>query len=72
MTVAAKRTPWSDELPSITQKVISTTTQENTEKRATKTRTPKSRRTSRGKRKRESKNADARVAGRNSRERINN
>ncbi|KAJ0457722.1 putative 1,4-beta-D-xylan synthase [Helianthus annuus] len=72
MTVAAKRTPWPDELPSITQKVISTTTQENTEKRATKTRTPKSRRTSRGKRKRESKNADARVTARNSRERINN
>ena len=69
MTVPAKRTPWPDvtpELPSNTVKVISSATQENTEKRATKTRTPKSRRSSRGKRKRESRNADARVAARNS------
>ncbi|KAJ0754101.1 putative 1,4-beta-D-xylan synthase [Helianthus annuus] len=74
MTVPAKRTPWPDvppELPSSTQKVISSTTQEITEKRATKTRTPKSRRSSRGKRKHESRNADARVTARNSGERIN-
>ncbi|KAI7729083.1 hypothetical protein M8C21_018407 [Ambrosia artemisiifolia] len=73
MTVAAKRTPWPDELPFNTPKVITTTTtRENTEKRTTKTRTPKSRRSSRGKRKHESKNADARAASRNSGERINN
>ncbi|KAM0032267.1 putative 1,4-beta-D-xylan synthase [Helianthus debilis subsp. tardiflorus] len=74
MTVPAKRTPWPDvppELPSNTQKVISSTTQEITEKRATKTRTPKSRRSSRGKRKHESRNADARVTARNSGEKIN-
>ncbi|KAK1433100.1 hypothetical protein QVD17_10006 [Tagetes erecta] len=74
MTVPAKRTPWGDappELPSNTQKVVSSTTQENTEKRATKTRTPKSRRSSRGKRKHESRNTDARVSARNSGERIN-
>ncbi|GJX94241.1 probable beta-1,4-xylosyltransferase IRX14 [Tanacetum coccineum] len=71
MTVPAKRTPWPDvtpELPSNTVKVITSATQENTEKRPTKTRTPKSRRSSRGKRKHESRNADARVAARNSRE----
>ncbi|KAL9999113.1 putative 1,4-beta-D-xylan synthase [Helianthus debilis subsp. tardiflorus] len=74
MTVPAKRTPWPDvppELPSNTQKVISSTTQEITEKRATKTRTPKSRRSSRGKRKHESRNADARVTARNSGEKVN-
>ncbi|KAD4888198.1 hypothetical protein R6Q59_034717 [Mikania micrantha] len=74
VTVPAKRTPWPDvppELPSNTQKVISSTTQEMTEKRATKTRTPKSRRSSRGKRKRESKNADTHVSARNSGEGIN-
>ncbi|KAK9067034.1 hypothetical protein SSX86_014358 [Deinandra increscens subsp. villosa] len=73
MTVPAKRTPWPDappELPSDTQKVSGSTTQENTEKRATKTRTPKSRRSSRGKRKHESRNADARVSARHSGERI--
>ncbi|KAI3760944.1 hypothetical protein L1987_51348 [Smallanthus sonchifolius] len=73
MTVAAKQTPWTDappELPSNTQKVISTT-QDNTEKRATKTRTPKSRRSSRGKRKHDSKNADAGASARTSGERIN-
>lgn len=79
VTVPAKRTPWPDnppELPSNTVKVIGSTTQENTEKRATKTRTPKSRRSSRGKRKREPKNTDARASTRNSgdreRERVNN
>ncbi|KAI7730927.1 hypothetical protein M8C21_032484 [Ambrosia artemisiifolia] len=74
MTVPAKRTPWPDvppELPSNTQKVIGSTTQENTEKRVTKTRTPKSRRSSRSKRKHESRNADARVSARTSGERIN-
>ncbi|KAL4582236.1 hypothetical protein LXL04_006780 [Taraxacum kok-saghyz] len=67
MTVPAKRTPWPDEILLDTEKVVNT--QENTEKRATKTRTPKSKRSSRGKRKHESRNADAR---RNSGERIDN
>ncbi|XP_076927482.1 beta-1,4-xylosyltransferase IRX14-like [Bidens hawaiensis] len=72
MTVPAKRTPWPDvppELPSNTQKVV-TTTQETTEKRATKTRTPRSRRSSRSKRKHELRTADAHVSARNSGERI--
>ncbi|KAI3500407.1 hypothetical protein L1887_36228 [Cichorium endivia] len=67
MTVPAKRTPWPDELSSNTEKVM--TTQENTEKRPIKTRTPRSKRSSRGKRKHESRNADAR---RNSGEKIDN
>lgn len=69
MTVPAKRTPWPDELSSSNTEKVMTTTQDNTEKRPTKTRTPKSRRSSRGKRKHESKNADAR---KNSGERIDN
>nr|XP_043618295.1 probable beta-1,4-xylosyltransferase IRX14H [Erigeron canadensis] len=75
MTVPAKRTPWPDaplELPSNPEKVITSTTQENAEKRATKTRTPKSRRSSRGKRKHEPRNTDARISARNSGERVNN
>ncbi|KAJ9562283.1 hypothetical protein OSB04_007443 [Centaurea solstitialis] len=64
VTIPAKRTPWPDaplELPSNAQKTTTVTQQDNvTEKRATRTRTPRSKRTSRGKRKRESRNADAR------------
>lgn len=54
--MAAKRTPWPDatpELESNTNKVI----QENAQKNPTKTKTPRSRRSSRGKR----KHANARV-----------
>ncbi|KAJ9562282.1 hypothetical protein OSB04_007442 [Centaurea solstitialis] len=73
VTIPAKRTPWPDappELPSNAQKTTTVTQQDNvTEKRATRTRTPRSKRTSRGKRKRESRNADAR---RNPGERIEN
>ncbi|XP_071709768.1 beta-1,4-xylosyltransferase IRX14-like [Rutidosis leptorrhynchoides] len=75
VTVPAKRTPWPEvppELPSNTEKIISGSTQENPEKRATKTRTPKSRRSSRSKRKHEPRNADARLSARTSGERVGN
>ncbi|KAJ9540660.1 hypothetical protein OSB04_027166 [Centaurea solstitialis] len=56
VTVAAKRTPWPDEVP----------LKENGQRNATKTQTPRSRRSSRGKRKHE------RVSARSSRERTEN
>ncbi|XP_023754316.1 beta-1,4-xylosyltransferase IRX14 [Lactuca sativa] len=63
VTVAAKRTPWPDvtlEIASNSEKVMMTGNgiQENSQKNPTKTRTPKSRRSSRGKRKHEAKNTN--------------
>ncbi|KAI3521040.1 hypothetical protein L1887_10498 [Cichorium endivia] len=73
VTVEAKRTPWPDpplELESNSEKLITATgIQENSQKNPTKTRTPRSRRSSRGKRKHEVKNPEARVSARSSVER---
>lgn len=62
VTVPAKHTPWPDappELPSH-EKVISI--QENTEKRAMKTRATRSKRSSRSKRKREARSVETHIS----------
>lgn len=53
--VPAKRTPWPDAPAEMISFEKVATIQENTEKRATKTRTPRSKRSSRSKRKREAR-----------------
>lgn len=61
VTVPAKRTPWPDATPELLSSEKLTNTQESTEKRATKTRTPRSKHSSR-KRKHEARSVDKHIS----------